>query len=290
MVSVRVLNPDEARDCKTLLRLTGAVGAIDTPQDLDPSVDIAVAYIGQRPVGSVAIRPQRRESHVVADLRGGVLVGDRGRGAGTALIDWFCDEGLVGLGSQVIEAVVDDSTGDEALRCILQERGFVAEDFVEMTAPTLALEEWRLPVDMAVSVLEESDIPLAAEIYGSANGARVGIDHAERDLLAVWRSQFASRKECLVVRRKGVPEGFVIAFRWPDDPEDLWIECLSVEAGGSDGGAESAHVLLTTLRSTGSGTRSVSTGVGAGLSEQYGKSGFQVRRRWSRFRQVFVAG
>ena len=90
--------------------------------------------------------------------------------------------------------------------------------------------------------------------------------------------------------RDGLPEGFAIAVRWPDDPDDLWIECLSVGAGDRDGGGRVAHALLSILRSPSDGTRSVSTGVTAENSAEYEKSGFLVQRRWARFRQVFVAG
>jgi len=292
MLSVRLLDTREFGEHEELLRTTGVIGEGAMSRQLDSlvDVDVAVAYCGPRPVGCVAVRPQRRDGHLVADLRGGVLVGDRGRGAGGALIDWFCDAGIEELDARVIEVIIDDGVGDDALRHILSERGFVAEDFVEMTAPTHELGGVSLPDGVAVSLLDESDLPLAAAIYGSAHGVRADVDHAERDLLAVWNSPFVSRRESVMAWRDGLPEGFAIAYRWPGDPEDLWIECLSVGPGDGDGGARVARALLNLLRSTRDGTRSVSTGVTAAKSVEYERSGFEVQRRWARFRQVFVAG
>lgn len=287
-LTVRALDAPGIGLHEKLFRDTGAISLLDDPGPPPLPHHSAVAFLGGRAVGCIRIRPDARDGHVIADLRGGVLPEARGQGVGRALIEWFHQAGIAALGSRFVEALVDDGACDEALKSILMSNGFECEEFVELSAPTTPSRAAVLP-GLSVRPMAGADISNAAAIHRLNGAMPRDLSEAERHLSAVWNSPYASRAESIVVCEGRAMRGFAVVFRWPDDPNDLWIECLAVDPGGGPSVHDVSRHLLATLRSAPAPTRTVSTGVARAQALQYELAGFNADRTWRRFRQVFVA-
>lgn len=288
MVTVRALDASGMEEYEKLFRDTGAISRVDDPGPPPLPHHSAVAFLGNRAVGCIRIRPDIRARHIIADLRGGVLPEARGQGVGGALIGWFRNTGVATLGSRFVEALVDDGACDEALKSILMNNGFECEEFIELSAPATPSRIAALP-GLSVQPMTSADLSNAAAIYRLSAVTPLDKSESERRLSAAWNSPYASSGECIVAWENQAMRGFAVVFRWPDDPSDLWIECLSVDPRGALPAHDIARHLLATLQTASPPTRTVSTGVARAHALQYELAGFNAHRAWRRFRQIFIA-